>query len=135
MLERDFLDIRDMSSDDLEQVLIIERNAHISPWARLSFDESLTKNYSCRVIEDGAAAPQYQGIGLGHMLMQEIMDIAQSSGLKKVFLEVRASNDIAQSLYSKWQFNQIAIRKRYYSLVDSTNTNQREDALVFLRQL
>lgn len=157
-LDPNLLHVRDMLSDDLEQVLVIERHAHVSPWARLSFDESLTKQYICRVVENSqdnqilaylivcpvadelhilniAAAPQFQGLGLGHVLMQEIVDLAMAQSLRKIFLEVRASNEVAQSLYVKWQFNQIALRKRYYSVVDATNTSQREDALVFVRQL
>jgi len=146
-----------MTTHDLTEVLTIESNAHVSPWARLSFEESLTKEYLCRVIEELennsvvaylivcsvadelhilniAAAPQHQGVGLGHMLMQEIINITSQLKLRKIFLEVRASNEIAQNLYKKWQFEQIAIRKRYYSVNNSTNTNDREDALVFVRQ-
>ena len=152
--------LRDMQSKDLVPVLSIERNVHVSPWSRLSFEESLTKHevqeYCCRVIESArevagytvvcpvvdelhilniVVATQYQGFGLGHMLMQDIIEHAQAQSLRKIFLEVRASNEIAQSLYSKWQFEQISIRKRYYSMPSSTNSNDREDAMVFLRQL
>ena len=35
-----------MLSKDLSNVLTIERNAHISPWSRLSFEESITKQES-----------------------------------------------------------------------------------------
>ena len=158
LLDFNLLSIRNMVSADLTEVLAIERHVHVSPWARLSFDESLNKDYLCRVIEDTqqqkviaylivcpvadelhilniAAAPQFQGLGLGHMLMQEIIDLANRENLRKIFLEVRVSNEIAQNLYLKWQFNQIAIRKRYYSVPNSSNTSQREDALVFVRQL
>lgn len=152
--------LRDMLSEDLSEVLTIERAVHISPWSRLSFEESLTKHeareYSCRVVEFAdevvgytvlcpvvdelhilniVVASGYQGRGLSHLLMQDILEQAEVKGLKKIFLEVRASNEIAQSLYLKWQFEQIAIRKRYYSLPNSKNSNEREDALIFLRQI
>jgi len=156
LLRFESLKIRDMNSQDLAQVVMIERNAHISPWARLSFEESLTKKYCCRVIENQGeiiayfvlcpvadelhilnvvVAPQCQGAGVGHILMQDIIDQALYLGLRKLFLEVRASNTVAQSLYQKWQFEQISIRKRYYCLPDSQNINDREDAFIFLRQL
>lgn len=154
-LKADALQFADMQSADLNQVLVIERNAQTSPWGRLSFEESLNKEHVCRVIRTGddivafhvvcavadelhilnvVAAKALQGIGLGHMLMQDIIDIAQSNKLKKVFLEVRASNTIAQHLYLKWQFEQIAIRKNYYRS-SSLQADQREDALIFLRTL
>lgn len=149
------LSMRDMRTEDLTQVLLIERNAQISPWSRLSFEESLTKQYRCRVLEvnneiiayhvvcpvadelhilNVVTAMQLQGLGLSHRLMHDILQIAETQALKKIFLEVRASNTIAQNLYLQWQFKQISIRKAYYrssSVIDS----EREDALVFMRQL
>jgi len=145
-----------MTTPDLTQILAIERNAHVSPWARLSFEESLTKEYLCRIIQNDdeivaysvlcpvvdelhilniAAAPQCQGAGLGHMLIKDVIDLARRHSLKKIFLEVRASNGVAQSLYEKWQFQKISIRKRYYSVPKSKNTNEREDAFIYLLQI
>ncbi|MFQ3244333.1 MAG: ribosomal-protein-alanine N-acetyltransferase [Arenicella sp.] len=152
------LAVRDMQSQDLKQVLAIELNAQASPWGRLSFEESLTKQHRCRVVEMNAecsmtaivgyhvacqvidelhilnvvAAPQFQGLGLGHMLMSDLIEIAEQTHCNRVFLEVRASNEVAQSLYAKWQFKQIALRKEYYR---PTSVGQpREDALIFMRQ-
>ena len=155
-LQAEKLETRAMSSSDLEAVLLIERNAHVSPWSRLSFEESLTKNYLCRVIRHNgdvvaysvlcevvdelhvlnvAVAPQYQGAGLGHTLVDDFITQAKALTLKQVFLEVRASNYAAQSLYLKWGFEQIAIRKRYYSMPSSTNKSDREDALIYQKKL
>lgn len=157
--EQGRLCVRDMHGQDLSQVLAIEGNAQASPWGRLSFEESLTKRNSCRVVEMSAerdsavvvgyhvasqvvdelhilnvvTAPQFQGLGLGHMLMKDILDIAQQESCNKIFLEVRASNEVAQNLYAKWQFKQIALRKEYYR---PTCVGQpREDAFIFVRQI
>ena len=145
-----------MGTEDLNQVLSIERNAHVSPWSRLSFEESLTKEYLCRVVEHSnevigysilcpvvdelhilnvVVAPQCQGAGIGHLLIQDLVTLANSLKLKKVFLEVRASNFIAQGLYEKWQFQRISIRKRYYSAPENSDTNEREDAFIYLLSL
>lgn len=78
-------------------------------------------------------ASQYQGLGLGHMLMTDIIEIATQRNLAKLFLEVRASNAIAQSLYLKWQFMQIALRKEYYRPISQCGV--REDALIYVRKL
>ena len=64
--------------------------------------------------------------------MHDILDIAQSQQLNRVFLEVRASNEVAQNLYAQWNFKQISIRKAYYHSSDRTN-GVREDALFFMR--
>lgn len=153
------LQARDMADSDLNQVIAIEQNAQISPWTRLSFEESLTRSQtlessSCRVLHvqgeivayhvvssvldelhilNVVSAPQAQGIGLGHRLMQDILEFAQAHSLNKIFLEVRASNLVAQNLYQQWQFEQIAIRKQYYRPAGIKKT--KEDAFVFLRQL
>jgi len=162
-----------MMAEDLTKVLEIERNVHISPWARLSFEESLTvqesldglsenkeslvnRKYICRIIESGdvvigylivcpiadelhilniAIESRYQGFGVAHLLMEEIIRLSIDNQSPKIFLEVRASNEVAQSLYLKWQFEKIAIRKRYYSMPNSKNANEREDAFIFMRYL
>lgn len=76
-----------------------------------------------------AVAPQYHGLGLGHFLMQDILKLVEQSAVKKIFLEVRSSNVVAQGLYRKWQFKQVALRKNYYR----TPNSERENALVFIR--
>lgn len=151
---------RDMRSEDLTQIMGIENNAQASPWGRLSFEESLTKAYFCRVLDafgekqkgskshivgyhvvcpildelhilNVVTAVQYQGIGLGHRLMRDILEIAEHHQSRRLFLEVRASNQKAQSLYLKWQFKQTGLRKQYYRATPSNAS--REDALIFMR--
>lgn len=150
---------RDMTDKDLTQVLQIEQNAQASPWGRLSFEESLTrcqdsKNNACRVllvdndivayhivssvldelhILNVVVMPNLQGIGLGHRLLQDIIDFAMNKSLKKIFLEVRVSNVVAQSLYTKWQFKHIGMRKKYYRNLDPNEP--KEDAMIYVREL
>lgn len=150
---------RDMVDKDLSQVVLIEQNAQASPWGRLSFEESLNRCHSadsgaCRVLCVGddimayhvvssvldelhvlnvVTVPHLQGIGLGHRLMRDIVDYAGSRSLKKIFLEVRASNVIAQNLYTKWQFQHIAMRKQYYR--NSDPTLPKEDAMIYVREI
>ena len=144
-----------MRTKDLYQVLLIERNAQISPWSRLSFEESLTKQHICRVLDvDGeiiayhvvcpvadelhilnvVAAPQLQGLGLGHRLMHDILEIATIQSANKIFLEVRAGNEVAQNLYLQWRFKQISVREAYYRSSAHAD-DKREDALVFMRSV
>lgn len=142
-----------MQTSDLEEVLTIERQVQVMPWARLSFEQSLSRDDFCRVVRVRAntvaafhvcssvmdemhllnigVGAESQGVGLGHFLLQDIVAIATENKAKKIFLEVRKSNVTAQSLYEKWQFRQIAVRKNYYR----TRDQQREDALVCVRLL
>ena len=141
-----------MRGTDLDAVLAIERRVQISPWARLSFEESLTKNNICRVFEfkqeviafhviaqildemhvlNLGVSSELQGHGIGHLLIEDIVNLSLSQASKKIFLEVRQGNLKAQCLYQQWQFKQIAIRKNYYRTEDKA----REHALVYVRLL
>lgn len=57
---------------------------------------------------------EVRGAGHGRVLMDALLDEADSRGVRKVFLEVRADNPIARSLYASLGFNEIAVRPRYY---------------------
>lgn len=145
------VEARNMMDADLSTVVQIEQSAQVSPWSRLSFEEALTSDYLCRVlcceqqvlayhicssvldelqVLNVVVAPSAQGLGLGHRLLQDVLELAAARDCNKLFLEVRLSNLKAQNLYRQWQFEQIAVRKQYYS----TPNGAREDALVFLRQ-
>ena len=58
-------------------------------------------------------------------LMDELIEYFEKSEYKKIILEVRESNAVAQRLYKKYGFKQISKRKKYY--VD-------EDAKVYQRE-
>lgn len=158
---------RAMHSQDLAQVLSIERNTQSVPWSRLAFEESLTRSeakpaesnvsHYCQVLETTAedlsphvvgfyivstildelhilniaVAPSVQGQGLGHVLMNDIFRLASTHQAQSIFLEVRASNLVAQSLYEKWGFVRVSVRKNYYRSLEQ----EKEDAWVYQRQL
>jgi len=62
-----------------------------------------------------AVAPEYQGRGLGELLLIALIDRAIELDALCVTLEVRVSNFVAQSLYRKYTFSQTGLRRRYYS--------------------
>lgn len=68
-----------------------------------------------------AIHPDYQGRGLANQLMQELRSYSQP-----IFLEVRASNQAAQNLYTKHGFEVVGRRKNYYH-------NPTEDAVLMKR--
>ncbi|WP_341872876.1 GNAT family N-acetyltransferase [Leucobacter insecticola] len=46
--------------------------------------------------------------------MNALLDEAATRGVREVFLEVRADNPVAQSLYASLGFTEIGVRPRYY---------------------
>ena len=52
--------------------------------------------------------------GLGRVLMLRLVDEARDRGAAEVFLEVRADNAGARSLYEALGFEQLAVRPKYY---------------------
>ena len=70
-----------------------------------------------------AVRPDRRGQGLGEMMLVALMDAAILRGAGELTLEVRVSNDVAQSLYHKYGFVQVGLRKRYYH-------DNNEDALI-----
>lgn len=60
-------------------------------------------------------APDHRGKGLGELLLIELFEAARQRNAEWMTLEVRVSNDSAQSLYHKYGFTQQGVRKRYYS--------------------
>jgi [ribosomal protein S18]-alanine N-acetyltransferase len=64
-----------------------------------------------------------RGKGIGELLLISSIDMATSLKATVVTLEVRASNSVAQNLYSKYGFNQVGLRKGYY-------TDNKEDAFI-----
>jgi ribosomal-protein-alanine N-acetyltransferase len=62
-----------------------------------------------------AMRSSWRGRGLGELLLATLVDQAFDLGAHRVTLEVRVSNEPAQSLYRKYGFRQEGVRPRYYS--------------------
>lgn len=137
---------RPMEEKDIDQIVRIENESFTTPWSRESFENELSKNQFALyiVLEDEdvvfgycgvwiivdeahitniALLPKYRGMKLGEALLRKVMVIAKERGAKTMTLEVRVTNEIAQSLYRKLGFQNGGIRKNYY-------TDNQEDALV-----
>jgi ribosomal-protein-alanine N-acetyltransferase len=74
--------------------------------------------------------PDHRGLGLGRFLLRRLLDIARWNGAGRVFLEVRPTNPVAQSLYRSMGFEEIGRRPKYYPAKDG-----REDAIVMALDL
>jgi ribosomal-protein-alanine N-acetyltransferase len=145
------LDFRLMKQEDVEAIMEIEVRSYPHPWTGVIFRDCLRAGYPGIIASsDGqmigyamlsvavgeshllnlCVAPEYQGRGFGRQLLHRVFIEAARKGAQVMFLEVRASNSVAQSLYLDSGFNQIGTRRGYYP-----DDEGREDALIFARQL
>lgn len=133
---------------DLDQVMEIEPVAFGSHhWSRQSFSNELANPgglYFSAVDPDGksicgysgfwligeeahittlAVHPDYRRKGIGEYLLVNNIQSARKVGANWMTLEVRVSNDAAQSLYHKYGFKSLGLRRKYYQ-------DNNEDALV-----
>ena len=62
---------------------------------------------------------EHRGKGIGTKLLEYIINYSKNNKIINITLEVRASNTIAQNLYKKKGFIEVAIRKYYYGDEDA----------------
>ncbi len=70
-----------------------------------------------------AVRKEYQGQGVGELLLIGTIEMAAQLRASLVTLEVRVSNSTAQGLYLKYGFKNTGVRRAYY-------TDNREDAII-----
>jgi [ribosomal protein S18]-alanine N-acetyltransferase len=79
-------------------------------------------------ILDLAVHPEERGKGIGRFLLNHVVEEAALRRVEAVWLEVRASNAGAITLYGKFGFEKTGVRRKYY---DDTQ----EDAVVMCLRL
>ncbi len=132
-----------MLEQDLRAVVEIEEITGLNRWGYDAYRRELLKNqnsvmlvaraieaerpngnvvgfFAGWMIEDElhvnniASHPDHRRIGIGQSLLEAGIEAAKRRGVCYVLLEVRASNEAAQSLYRKMGFNFIGRRRDYY---------------------
>jgi len=141
------LEIDCMRKSDLKGVIRIERESFASPWTLDSFRWGINSKANVHHYLVGrhskkpiayivfshlrdevhilniAVDKKFRRRGIGSLLLRHTLNLAKSLGAKKATLEVRVSNIAAQSLYRKFGFKVVTIRRKYYS-------DNREDAYI-----
>jgi ribosomal-protein-alanine N-acetyltransferase len=129
--------IEPMFPADLPAVMTIEIASFTEPWSVQSFRSELANNKSAAYLVarmDGVIAG-YGGIwlimdeahittlaveescrrrGIASRLLADLIAQAVQMGARRVLLEVRPSNHPARSLYERFGFSVVAVRRRYY---------------------
>ena len=62
---------------------------------------------------------KYRNFGIGKLLLEKLIEIAQKTNCKTLTLEVNEHNTIAIHLYEKYHFVRIGLRKKYYNNTDN----------------
>jgi [ribosomal protein S18]-alanine N-acetyltransferase len=141
-----------MGTADLPRVMAIEMCSYSHPWTVGNFTDSLNSGYWCRTLLADAELLGYvvamQGVGEAHLLnltiapghrqrghARQLLDAlaswARSTQLPSVWLEVRASNEVAQTLYKNYGFSPVGRRANYYPGGPAAGLPlAREDAIV-----
>ncbi len=151
MRDRDTLNIVPLDRAHLDQIVSIERASFSDPWTRGMFESELdveARGYArgavrgfrligylfAVIIPDEAhvgnlaVSPEDRHHGVAQELLDQLVRDAVPAGVRRVTLEVRASNHTARKFYYKNNFIDIAIRKNYYR-------SPVEDAIVMYRVL
>jgi ribosomal-protein-alanine N-acetyltransferase len=140
-----------MLAENIDAVEAVERTVYEFPWTAGNFRDSLNSGYQGVLlrVRDAMAGyaiqmyaideahllnitivPEFQRLGHGSRLLQWLMDEARSRRMTSMFLEVRPSNAKAHSMYTRFGFGQVGIRRDYYPA-----RNGRENALVLTTRL
>jgi len=129
------IEIVPMTVSHVPEASRIEKAVFPDPWSPTAFLEILSlsdKNWIVRRsgrlvaylltqwvadevhILNLAVAPRVQRQGIAARLLAFLVERAAHENMQDMFLEVRASNVAARSLYERFGFRELAVRKRYY---------------------
>lgn len=140
-----------MTVNDLDEVLTLEKDLFHSPWKKEDFLFELTQNPFAvyKIIKEKdkiigyigywlkepyveivnvGVAKEYQRQGYGKQLLENCISDSLSHGGNIFTLEVRTGNQPAIALYQSMGFKQVSIRKNYYR-----DTN--EDAYLMMKEV
>ncbi|NIG76989.1 ribosomal protein S18-alanine N-acetyltransferase [Cedecea neteri] len=138
--------ISSLTPNDLADAYAIELRSHAFPWSEKTFASNQGERYfNLRLDVDGKLAafavtqvildeatlfniavdPAYQRQGLGKALLEHLIAELEKRDVFTLWLEVRASNVAARTLYENLGFNEATVRRNYYPAKEG-----REDAIV-----
>jgi ribosomal-protein-alanine N-acetyltransferase len=131
--------VRPMQTEDIPAVMDIDRESFPNPWPENTYRYELRENRASHLlviqsrerseivgvggywlvvdeahISTFAVRTEWRSSGVGSVLLDGILRQAAGLGAASAMLEVRAGNLAAQSLYAKFGFINVGIRKGYY---------------------
>lgn len=129
--------IRRMTLEDVPAVHKIDTLSFSLPWPERSFRFELTDNPVARgwvtevnghiaamlvlwfIIDEAhiatiATHPDFRRQGIGEQILLHALRAVRAEGARRAFLEVRAGNTAAQTMYKKYGFVVDGVRPKYY---------------------
>jgi [ribosomal protein S18]-alanine N-acetyltransferase len=129
--------LRRMTDPDIDAVWEIENATFSTPWTADTFrsllhrapvellvaernDELVGYAVLWCIADEGELANiairgDLRGSGLGGELLDQVVDVARRRGVQSLYLEVRPSNAAAGRLYGRRGFQEVGVRRGYYS--------------------
>ena len=146
---RSDINIRFMSEEYLSWVTEVENRCFPDPWLTEAFEAEINQNdfskpivallrdkrvgYAVpRYIADEleitnfAVDPDFRRMNVGSMMLGRILSDGEKRDVKYGYLEVRVGNLAAIKLYKKFGFNEVGLRKNYYSGINT-------DAIIMMK--
>jgi len=140
-----------LTSIEIPLVLLIEEQNSDYPWSKLQFTTSIenSKNLCYCLSLDGKTigyliallagdTADILNIGIDHdfqrkdygtALLNHLIEELRKRDISEIFLEVRAGNKSAIQFYKRQGFEEISVRKNYYTK-NSKNQSHREDGII-----
>ena len=140
-----------LTSIEIPSVLSIEERNSDYPWSQLRFTTSIeNRNNLCYCLSlkgktigyliamlavDTADIlnigidSDFQRKGYGTALLNHLIEELRKRDIGEIFLEVRAGNKSAIQFYKRQGFEEISVRKNYYTK-NSKNQSHREDGII-----
>jgi len=140
-----------LTSVEIPSVLSIEERNSDDPWSQLQFTTSIensnnlcyclslngkTIGYLIALLAGDTADilnigidPDFKRQGYGSALLNQLIEELRKRDIGEILLEVRAGNKSAIQFYKKQGFEEISVRKNYYTK-NSKNQSQREDGII-----
>lgn len=143
--------VQKMELKHIDEVVDIEKECFQIPWNKKAFEDEIIKNKMAiyvvatfedkvvghggmwHVINEGhitniAVKKDFRTIGVGKLIVKNLIQIAEEKEMIGLTLEVRKSNQVAMGLYKNYNFFIQGIRPEYYS-------DNREDAILMYKDL
>lgn len=145
------IDIVLLNEDYLNELVELEKKCFSDPWSSTMFLGDLQSEFTCYFgafngegnligyagmwlsvdggeITNVAVHPDYRRKGIAYLLVENLIKICENNNFQYINLEVRESNCKAISLYNKFGFEKVGMRKNYYN-------NPKENALLMTKPL
>lgn len=143
--------IKPMKIEHVDEAYEIEKNSFATPWSKKELENEITQNKMAiyvvalldnevvgyggmwHVITEGhitnvAIKENYRKMGVGDLIVKNLIKIAIKKEMIGLTLEVRVGNIAAQKLYKNNGFVEEGFRKNYY---EDTN----EDAIIMWKYI